>query len=198
MYATDQPIVAKHATTVAGFVDTLNMVSLSIRNPWHKVGSMLKDVDKNGAGSIYLKNGTKAAFYAYVTSHAVSLKADCDALAAAGDTVGLIYRLTQIPGLGIVKAGFVAQLVYGVGGCLDCHNLKRLGLKESAFKLTGKEHLDKTRIAIYVDAINRAGGTAQLWDDWCVYLALYTPNAKNWTGGPSAVSKAHWWYLARI
>ena len=39
-----------------------------------------------------------------------------------------------IPNIGIVKAGFIAQMLGFNVSCLDSHNLKRLGLRQRKFK----------------------------------------------------------------
>jgi hypothetical protein len=90
----------------------------------------------------------------------------------------LIRAVVEMPGFGITKAAFVAQLVLpdaGVG-CLDRHHLRRLGLKENLFAYTpvGAEFLT-SRIAAYLQLCQVLGGAAVLWDDWCHYLSLLRP-----------------------
>lgn len=40
----------------------------------------------------------------------------------------LVRYLAMLPGLGLVKAGFIAQIAYGAAGCLDTINCERLDL----------------------------------------------------------------------
>mgnify|MGYP003693776155 CR=1 FL=1 len=44
-----------------------------------------------------------------------------------------LRQLIEIPHIGIVKAGFILQLVRGEVGCLDRHNLRAAGIHERAF-----------------------------------------------------------------
>ncbi len=102
------------------------------------------------------------------------------------DPAALIWAFSRIPGIGIVKAGFVAQLMGADIGCLDSRNLKRMGRSPRSYESRGR---DKTRpryrrlIARYVADI---GGQAQtLWDAWCADVG----QANNME--PDAVSALH-------
>lgn len=82
---------------------------------------------------------------------------------------GLLNILQDIPGIGPAKAGFVAQMVYGVSGCLDAHNLERFQISYQVFKDT--KHRSPRRkgelIRDYNQVCCNLGGTAFLWDSWC-------------------------------
>jgi len=84
----------------------------------------------------------------------------------------LLHTITAIHGIGCAKGGFIAQMIYGVSGCLDGHNLRRFGIPESTFKLAGRT--PKKRSALITDynrVCRKLGGTQYLWDTWCQYLA---------------------------
>lgn len=91
----------------------------------------------------------------------------------AQDPVYAIDEIVQFRGLGVVKAGFLAQL-YGIPvGCLDTHNQRNFGLSVEAFQGVEKQTA-KTRLAkieTYVDLCNKVGGADYLWDHWCHYVA---------------------------
>jgi hypothetical protein len=86
------------------------MVSLSIRQPWAVIGKQLQDVQENGTASKFLF-GSKKDLYAYMMDNKQDifdiLKATKAGKVSQADC---LYRLTQVPGLGLAKAGFVMQL----------------------------------------------------------------------------------------
>jgi hypothetical protein len=86
---------------------------------------------------------------------------------------GLLHIITAVPGLGLAKAGFVSQMIYGVSGCLDGHNLERFQIPFTAYK-DAKRKTPSTKSALIRD-YNRVcanlGGTEHLWNSWCQYVA---------------------------
>jgi hypothetical protein len=89
------------------------------------------------------------------------------------DVVGAVDILSNVPGLGIVKASFVAQICGLEVACLDTHNLKRLGLGEATFKLAKsvKHETKLAKIAKYVAVCAREGGSRYFWNSWCEFVA---------------------------
>lgn len=87
----------------------------------------------------------------------------------------IVSTLTHIPGIGFVKAGFIAQLVYGVSGCIDTHNCSRYGIDPETWHCRTEAAYRKARVGGAAAGYNRLcaslGGTAQLWDTWCEYVA---------------------------
>ena len=85
----------------------------------------------------------------------------------------LLSIISTIPCIGPAKGGFIAQMIYGVSGCLDGHNLERFGIPERAFRMDRR--LRPTRRSAVIRDYNRVcrklGGTEALWDSWCAYLA---------------------------
>ena len=76
----------------------------------------------------------------------------------------------RVPGLGLAKSGFIVQMLYGMSGCIDTHNLTRFNLHRRRFAC-GTKATDRRRIGEYNDMVGRLGGTARLWDEWCIYVA---------------------------
>ena len=88
----------------------------------------------------------------------------------------LIRLFASIHGVGLAKAGFMAQLCYGVGGCLDSHNIERFGINPNAIKSCRYKNAKRlsTRDRIlnqYLDLCESFGGAESLWDSWCHYVA---------------------------
>lgn len=88
----------------------------------------------------------------------------------------LVSFFASCPGLGLVKAGFMVQLCFGLAGCLDTHNVTRFGLNENTFsagrfKRAKTEKTRKRLVRQYLDLVRECGGCAQLWAEWCEYVA---------------------------
>jgi hypothetical protein len=89
-----------------------------------------------------------------------------------------IRTLVELPGYGIAKAAFFAQLLlpYTHVGCLDRHNLRLAGLAERAFGHTPTSVEGLTRkINTYLGICKELGGSKVLWDTWCNHLAQIRP-----------------------
>ena len=87
----------------------------------------------------------------------------------------LLDLFTGIHGLGLAKAGFAAQLIYGVSACLDSHNIARFNIpyahmKSSTFKNAKTLKTRHKHIARYCDYVEQCGGTESLWDSWCDFV----------------------------
>ncbi len=88
----------------------------------------------------------------------------------------LLALFCEIPGLGFVKSGFAVQLLFGLAGCLDSHNLERFGInpnkvRSSRFKNAKRPSQKRKVLAEYLDYCETLGGASGLWDSWCKYLA---------------------------
>lgn len=103
----------------------------------------------------------------------------------------MIEYLASMFGLGPVKAGFVTQLAYGIGGCIDTHNLVRFRLPMRTFSNFSQRKTTASRRSMvkrYVRTCYRLGGPEKLWNSWCEYVAENQPKSY-----PSAqfVSRLH-------
>ena len=94
----------------------------------------------------------------------------------------LIRYLAGLPGLNLAKAGFVAQLAYGCGGCLDTVNLSRLDLPldidDNRRYRMKRQTTPAKRLALarwYCETCERLGGVGRLWDDWCAEMSRRYP-----------------------
>lgn len=132
-------------------------------------------------------SGWKYDTIAHIWSNKEGLFQELHKLAGGGDDVALIKRLSMIKGVQPVKAGFMAQLLWGRAGCIDTHNIdiysKVFPDMDAAGDFderkwgAGKGASDKKRTAAaqkYVgvlDKLDKRGiGTKQLWDVWVEFV----------------------------
>lgn len=78
------------------------------------------------------------------------------------------YCMDTLSGMGMVKAAFCTQLLFGELGCIDTHNARELGVKMPTGKsLKGRD--------LYLKL--QSGKTSeQWWCDWCDFLAAKYPH----------------------
>lgn len=102
----------------------------------------------------------------------------------------ILREFLEVPGLGMVKAGFACQLYNGSIGCIDSHNIKLYGIPLSALRYTAKLLPDtqKRKQKQYIELCHGLGGSALLWTRWCDYLATLRP--ERWPDGET-VSRFH-------
>lgn len=165
------------ARNASNTVDVLMMVLLSIRMQWSGVGMQMESWRERGLSSEFLWGfKRKGALYIHRNRERLFQRSNS---ARNGEiwVEDLMRELLKVPGLGMVKAGFACQLLIGEVGCLDVHNINRLGLKASEWYVRKYKDIDKQlrevdeKIATYMHLIDECGGTRKLWDDWCEHLA---------------------------
>jgi len=101
-----------------------------------------------------------------------------------------ILMLLDAPGLGIAKSGFVLQCMGFDVACMDSHNLKRMGLKEGAFKDNPKaKRATRLKRNLAYVKICQQEGSEYWWDSWCHHVAGNRANKRLITG--DAVSAFH-------
>ncbi len=122
--------------------------------------------------------GSKARGLAYLRQHSADLWERCEyAYETADDDTAadiILGVLSEVPSLGPAKAGFVCQMIYGLSGCIDTHNITRFGLSERHFRFD-KTTRPRPVLRDYNAFCRKVGGTAALWDGWCNYLAERDP-----------------------
>jgi len=176
------------------------MVVLSIQQNWLGVGEQLKDVRLNGAESRFLW-GNKIKTYEYLQANSHQLYTDAMAAINSGDSDrdkarALMEVFLRVDGLGIPKAGFTCQLMAGLVGCMDVHNIRlyRLDIKDLSLSKNPKTSkgvdANNKKVWAYIDVCHRIG-TETLWDNWCNFLAT---TSKRWIDG-AHVSAVHYSYL---
>ena len=183
MFSTHQKAIADFAlSSNVGLERTFRLVFLSIRQPFHSMAKQMRDVDDNGLQSPYLF-GWKRDGLAFVRANASTIRETLKAVPAGYGDAQALLEVATVPGLGLVKAGFVLQLVTGSAGCIDSHNLQRFGLNANAFKYgsNASDALKRKKALAYLDACWKAGGCESLWNGWCDYVAAQQP--KHWHSG---------------
>ena len=183
MFSTHQKAISDFALgSNVGLERTFRLVFLSIRQPFHSMQKQMQDVDANGMQSPYLF-GWKRDGLAFVRANASTIRETLKAVPSGYGDAQALLDVATVPGLGLVKAGFVLQLVTGSVGCLDSHNMQRFGLNVSAFKYgsNASDALKRKKALAYLDACWKAGGCESLWNGWCDYVAAQQP--KHWHSG---------------
>lgn len=168
---------------------TTLFVLATIQQQLETVPDILQSFIDIGAESMYAF-GSKKRGIRYVQKHAKTLY--CDAMAARGDDDALLKIFLRVPGLGLVKSGFVCQLFNNQVGCLDVHNIKMYDIAANVIKYNKKLKRSESRQAArrrYIEACHTLGGSAKLWAKWCAYKASLRP--VNWDKAGESVSHLH-------
>lgn len=138
---------------------------LSIRQQFVRIRDQMAEVE-NASTKARALWGYKRGAYDFLRKNKCVLHRSVVSSQYAEDA---IEHLTSIPGLGIVKSAFVAQMMGFDVGCLDSRNIVRLGLNPREWRTDGEERKQgaafKRKVARYVD--ETSGRAEELWNDWC-------------------------------
>jgi hypothetical protein len=170
----------------SGLAAVIRFALLTIRTQFESIQTLAADYLNNGNESKQLW-GFKRRAFAYVEAHQDELFASATDALQVSDAA-LIEVFTDVPGLGLAKAGFVAQLFANRVGCLDYLNVKRYGVdpKDVSLPKTLKPASKRKRINAYVVLCADIGSSSALWGTWCDMVG----ERKAWPNG-SAVSRTH-------
>lgn len=165
MYAEHVPLINNHMReSLDGFKRGVLFAVLSIRQPVTAVPEQLDAVARGDYAPLF---GWKIRAFDYLESNGAALWQD---VCAATDPAKAIECLCAVPGLGIVKAGFVLQFLGFDVACLDTRNVQREKRDPRAFRTDGKPpHKLRKKIAKYVGEVQ--GKAEHYWDAWCVDVA---------------------------
>lgn len=140
----------------------------SIRQPFPSVPDQLQAVD---AGDLEPLFGHKLVAHAYVLEHMSTLQKE---LLEASDNAARLEIICQVPGLGLVKGGFILQLMGYDVACLDARNIKREKRNPRAFRSDGEAKKQgpawRRKIARYLRETE--GKAEYYWDAWCEDVAV--------------------------
>ncbi len=164
MYAEHVPIISGAMRADLGtFKRGVMFAILSARVQLNRVPDQVADLKKRGSKSPALWNW-KLDAYLHLEENAVPLW--CAAVNAR-TAEECISGLCQIPGLGIVKAAFVAQMLGHDTACLDARNIAREDRNPRAFRTDGIKSgaAFERKVARY--CAETRGRSAELWDTWC-------------------------------
>jgi len=188
-YSRDVATIKAHGLqSEAGLLDVIEFVFATIQQPLSMVPQIRADVLANGLDSAFLF-GSKRKGLRYAQENAGQLLNDLnavidehgtDSVKACTEAVDILFQVT---GLGVVKAGFVAQCLGFNVGCLDSHNIVRMGLKvtDVSIRKTLKRETQRRKIKEYIELCQHMG-TANLWNDWCSHVAGNIGNKSLTTG----------------
>ena len=163
--------------------DGIMFVVLAVKAPFHTMYNQMQDYRKHGLSSKYVW-GFKKQTLEYLLENRDDLYKDLMDM-WTGDWWGdmrtgkherdkeMMLRLTMVPGLGMVKAGFVMQMMFGRVGCIDVHNMRRfykISEKDITFTKMAKTNTKLEKINNYVQICKGNRSTEKLWDSWCEQL----------------------------
>ena len=170
MFATHQPIIAAYAQQNAeNLFRVLEFVQCTIQQHFYRMPAILRERDITGTSrSLSTRQNEAIAFY-----WAKRKDIFTELMGATLDNERMLI-LTDLPGFGMVKAGFVCQLVFGTVGCLDTHNIKLYGVPPSTLQLRGTPRAQLKRITAYIELCNTLG-CEKLWDTWCDFVGAKYP-----------------------
>ncbi len=178
MYQRDCNLIAQYATTSSdAMYDIIEFTLCTINMPLSRVHTQRISIRKHGVKSKWVSDAkAKGITYAFDNKdelHTLMLNiketVGTDTIDGAQAAVDLFMR---IPSIGMVKAGFIAQMCGFEVACLDRHNIRMLGLSEAALKVSKKikPELRLKKIRQYVK-LCRLEGAEYWWDTWCNYVA---------------------------
>jgi hypothetical protein len=186
MFKTDQRIIGAHAReNCDNFARVCQFVILTVQQSLFNVEADFEQIDAGDADVTGILFGWKFAAFNSIWTNRERLYQQCEheythAQSERELALAVVDIIASEPGFGLVKAGFVAQLIYGVAGCLDTHNIRKFGLKDSAFAHYKALKTPKGRarkLAKYIDTCEKLGGCEELWNGWCNYVAERQPKA---------------------
>ncbi len=168
----------QHATAIQDWAqdapenmrDVMRFVILTIRYP---IGLAAEDMREENTRAL---NGQRRYAWEmlgerYEEHYAELMRINAELTGDAREDA-LVAYVADLPGFGLAKAGFVAQLAFGCSGCLDSHNIERFGLNVwtfAHFKRKGPRARVR-QLELYRRTVAECGGTEALWDTWCDYV----------------------------
>lgn len=184
MFKRDQARIARYAgASPDNLTRVLQFVILTIRQPLHRMAADFDTIELGGNDALGVLFGWKFEAYNHVYTKRRTITSYVEHVARVGlsdrdHAIALIEYFADLPGFGIVKAGFAAQLLAGVGACLDSHNIERYGLRAAdfaRFKTLRTAKARQRKVARYVDLCMELGTSQEHWDSWCEYVADNQP-----------------------
>ena len=162
-------------------------VLATVQQQLETVPVALTDICEIGSASRFAW-GNKSKGVQFIEAEYESLYAA--AFVLRNKPVELMELFLIIPGLALVKAGFLCQIFAGSVGCIDTHNIKLYDIPVSAlrYRYENSDACNAAKVARYVELCSGLGGAVALWSRWCDYVAKIRPY--NWSDG-AHVSQFH-------
>lgn len=156
-------LILKHYFPKTVDIPELRRIVDTFSDTWHALGHTIASFKLNTIA--YIWNNKEKLFQELID------------LSKEEDDFKLIARLSQIPGVLPVKAGFMAQLLFGKAGCIDTHNIDIYSkvypelIKDLDFR---KWDRSEGGIESYIKTLQKLEkkgiGTKQLWDVWVDFV----------------------------
>jgi hypothetical protein len=197
MYQRDCTMIAQYAlASPQGLYDVIEFTLCTINMPISRVHLQRQSIKEEGTQSKWVSatkaNGINYAKMnqAYLHKQILHIRDKCGLDTIDGSQYA-IDLFIKIPSIGMVKAGFIAQMCGFNVACLDRHNVRALGMSETALNLNKKvsDELRLKKIREYVKLCRRRG-SEYWWDTWCNYVADRGGMNKSLPTG-DAVSRYH-------
>lgn len=206
MFKDHNPIINEYMQASAEqMIDGIMFVVLSVKTPFHTMAQQMADYRAKGLDSKYVW-GFKRQTYEYLQENGKDLYdelMDLSTRSQFGDRKfkgrsiwterdrKMMLVLTDVPGLGVVKAGFVMQMMFGRVGCIDVHNLRRfykVDAKDVKFVKIASDHVKLEKITNYINICKGNRSTQKLWDQWCEQLTDKKCNKGRFSSGDEVSS----------
>lgn len=169
MYAEHMPVIRDFMrASPENFRRGVIFVVLSIRQPITFVPDAMIECEDRGISARCIW-GHKIDAFEFLADP-VKLNNLWSQVCATQDSATAIEALLHVPGLGIVKAAFVCQLMGFDVACLDSRNVKREKRNPRAFRTDGKAPA-KLRAKIKRYLAETQGKAQYYWDAWCEDVA---------------------------
>jgi len=181
MFTNHQPYIGEWARgDAANFAAVGTFVICTIRTPLER--AILDYRAYRDHGDVSALWGWKLSAVQELEDHAALRLERLEALrmGRSEDRNAMLGEIVGWSGFSYVKGGFLLQLAYGMSGCIDSHNEKRLGMnmRKAGFGHGPKTPKHKQRmVRRYHELVDHMGGTEVLWDDWCRSIANKRPDA---------------------
>ncbi len=180
MFDRDQPEIAAYAqSSPDAMCRVMTFVIATIQQSIFTVPEIMDDIDRNGVESRFLW-GFKLPAYENAVKEREGIYREAMGLWRAHANPDhaadeLLHLFARQPGYGLVKGGFCVQLMFGLSGCIDTHNLQLYEVSARAFKASryknGSAELRHRMVRDYNHKCWDIGGTEFLWDNWCRFVA---------------------------
>ena len=187
MYQRDCNLISHYAmTSPDALYDIIEFTLCTINMPLSRVHTQRLSIREHGIKSKWVSSA-KALGITYAQEHKAELHtlmlnlkevlnsdpyADLSPITGINAAQAAVDLFMRIPSIGMVKAGFISQMCGFEVACLDRHNIRMLGLSETALLVSKKikPELRLKKIYSYVE-LCRQRGAEYWWDTWCNYVA---------------------------
>lgn len=182
MYSNHQPRIQEFARDNAdNLARTLWLAVMSANTPLYTVAGLIDDMENGIQSTVSMRINACRLIW----DDREEIYAQCEDIYFHAEdwedgSNRMLQYLATLPGLNVIKAGFAAQLAYGLSGCLDTHNIRRYDLAPRAFANYKQRRTNagrRTMVHKYNALVAKLGGTEKLWDNWCEYVAERNPKA---------------------